>query len=102
MEQSLVGKVLSSCAITPPMLGFFSIRETSIPISAKSSAAWIPAIPPPITATLGSTLSTSQGFRKECHHIPNIYLTGRILIPQSTPKMYVALGTRRQKDPCTC
>ena len=26
MEQSLVGKVLSSCAMEPPMAGLFSIR----------------------------------------------------------------------------
>ena len=39
MAQSLVGKVLSSCAILPPMLGDFSTRCTLKPILAKSSAA---------------------------------------------------------------
>ena len=49
MEQSIVGKVLSNWAITPPMDACFSTRTTSIPLSARSSAAWIPATPPPIT-----------------------------------------------------
>src|SRR4030067_980061 len=37
MAQSLVGKVLSSCAITPPMLGCFSTRETLYPGSARAT-----------------------------------------------------------------
>ena len=48
-EQSSVGKVSSSWAMRPPMDGLFSTRVTGIRASAMSSAAWIPAIPPPIT-----------------------------------------------------
>ena len=51
VEQSLVGKVLSSWDMRPPMLGFSSTRVTGIPISARSREAWIPAMPPPITRT---------------------------------------------------
>ena len=39
MEQSSVGKVLSNCAILPPIQGFFSIKITLIPISPRSNAA---------------------------------------------------------------
>src|SRR4030042_168837 len=35
IEQSFVGKVLSSCAILPPMLGVFSTRWAIIPLSAR-------------------------------------------------------------------
>ena len=38
-EQSFVGKVLSSCAMTPPMLIPFSTRYTFIPELAKSRDA---------------------------------------------------------------
>mgnify|MGYP005624780881 CR=1 FL=1 len=51
MEQSLVGKVLSSLAITPPMAGDFSTRCTKKPEFARSKAACMPAIPPPTIAT---------------------------------------------------
>jgi hypothetical protein len=51
MEQSIVGNVLSSWAILPPMLGDFSTRYTLIPRLATSKAACIPAMPPPITRT---------------------------------------------------
>ena len=37
MAQSLVGKVLSSCAILPPTLGNFSTKYTLKPILARSS-----------------------------------------------------------------
>ena len=48
--QSSVGKVLSSWAILPPMVGLVSTMSTGKPASAMSSAVWIPAIPPPITS----------------------------------------------------
>ena len=48
--QSSVGKVLSSCAIFPPIVGFVSTISTGNPASAISSAVCIPAIPPPITS----------------------------------------------------
>ena len=51
IEQSLVGKVLSSCAIFPPMVGARSTRKTLKPEVARSSAAWMPLIPPPTTRT---------------------------------------------------
>ena len=54
-EQSNVGKVLSSWAILPPILGCFSTISTLYPASAISRAVWIPAIPPPITKALFST-----------------------------------------------
>ena len=38
-------------AICPPIEGLCSIRVTLVPCLAKESAAFIPAIPPPITAT---------------------------------------------------
>ena len=47
--QSSVGNVLSSMAIFPPTVGFFSTKSTGKPASAMSSAAVMPAIPPPIT-----------------------------------------------------
>lgn len=56
MEQSLVGNVLSSSLITPPMAEDFSTRWTKKPESAKSREACIPAIPPPITITDPKTL----------------------------------------------
>src|SRR4030042_2692628 len=43
IAQSPVGKVLSSCAMTPPMLGCFSTRYTLNPMLARSNAAWMPA-----------------------------------------------------------
>ncbi len=51
IAQSLVGKVLSSCVMVPPMLGDSSSRYTLNPESARSSDACIPAIPPPTTST---------------------------------------------------
>ena len=48
--QSRVGKVLSSWAILPPMVGCFSTMSTSKPASAMSSAVWMPAMPPPMTS----------------------------------------------------
>ena len=51
IEQSRVGKVLSSCAIRPPIDGSFSIRYTCCPWSARSKAAVMPAIPPPMMRT---------------------------------------------------
>src|SRR5208337_5015240 len=51
MEQSLVGNVLSSCAMCPPIVGSRSIRWTMIPWFARSSAAWMPETPAPMTTT---------------------------------------------------
>ena len=50
-EQSSVGKFLSRAAILPPMDGPFSTRITLAPASARSSAAWTPAMPPPMMST---------------------------------------------------
>ena len=49
-EQSSVGKVSESWAMWPPMEGSRSTRSTWWPQSAMSSAAWMPAIPPPMTS----------------------------------------------------
>ena len=48
-EQSSVGKVSERPAILPPIEGSRSTSTTSQPPSAMSSAAWMPATPPPIT-----------------------------------------------------
>ncbi len=48
-EQSRVGKVSESCAMWPPIEASFSTSTTSWPPSAMSSAAWMPAMPPPMT-----------------------------------------------------
>ena len=53
MAQSLVGKVLSNCAIRPPMEKPASARVTGSPAAATSRAAWMPAMPPPTTNTRG-------------------------------------------------
>ena len=50
-EQSMVGKVLSSLAMVPPMVVSFSTMVTLRPASARSSAACMPATPPPMTST---------------------------------------------------
>ena len=49
-EQSSVGKVSESWPMWPPMEGAFSTRTTWWPPSAMSSAAWMPAMPPPMTS----------------------------------------------------
>ena len=51
-EQSSVGNVFVKTAIFPPIVGNFSTNVTSLPESARSSADWIPAMPPPIINTL--------------------------------------------------
>ena len=51
MAQSLVGKVLSSWDMTPPMPALFSTMWTKNPEFARSRVACIPAIPPPTTRT---------------------------------------------------
>src|SRR3972149_3197696 len=51
IEQSFVGKVLSSWPITPPMLEDCSTKYTLKPKSATSKAACTPATPPPTTRT---------------------------------------------------
>ncbi len=48
-EQSRVGKVSDSWLMWPPIDGSFSTSTTSTPPSAMSSAAWMPAMPPPMT-----------------------------------------------------
>src|ERR1019366_1918118 len=58
IAQSLLGKVLSSCAITPPMAGPRSAKYTLMPPLARSSAACIPPIPPPTT----NAAPTGRGF----------------------------------------
>ena len=55
MEQSFVGNTLSNRAILPPIEGSFSTRYTLKPISARSSAACIPATPAPTTRALSIT-----------------------------------------------
>ena len=62
--QSRVGKVLSNCAMWPPIEGSRSTRYTGSPASASSRAAWIPAIPPPTTSVAGFTFTAigSSGF----------------------------------------
>ena len=53
-EQSRVGKVSESWAMCPPIDGSRSTSTTWWPQSAMSRAAWIPAMPPPMTsAALG-------------------------------------------------
>ena len=49
-EQSRVGKVSDSWLMCPPMDGDFSTSTTWCPELAMSSAAWIPAMPPPSTS----------------------------------------------------
>ncbi len=49
-EQSRVGKVSESWAMWPPMEGSRSTRTTWWPQSAMSRAAWMPAMPPPMTS----------------------------------------------------
>ena len=51
VEQSRVGKVLSSWIILPPMEGPSSSIVTWTPHEASSRAAVMPAIPPPTTRT---------------------------------------------------
>jgi len=48
--QSSVGKVSDSWLMCPPIEGSFSTSTTSPPPSAMSSAAWMPAMPPPMTS----------------------------------------------------
>src|SRR5512135_2262874 len=51
MEQSPVGKVLSSMTIVPPIDESFWTIWTLSPLSARSRAACIPPMPPPTTRT---------------------------------------------------
>src|SRR5210317_2440398 len=51
IEQSPVGKVLSSMAIVPPMEESRWIMWTLKPLSARSRAACIPPMPPPAIST---------------------------------------------------
>src|SRR3972149_2525762 len=77
-EQSSVGKFLSSAAILPPMDGPFSTSTTRAPASARSSAAWTPAMPPPMTRTeslamlllpapLGVLVAGGEGLQVQVH-----------------------------------
>ena len=52
--QSSVGKVLSNIAMWPPIDGSRSTRITSLPASARVSAASMPAMPPPTTIARGT------------------------------------------------
>ena len=62
-EQSSVGKVSESWLMWPPMEGSLSTRITSWPPSAMSSAAWMPAMPPPMTRArlVTGTVMVSSG-----------------------------------------
>ena len=62
-EQSSVGNVSLSWLMWPPMDASFSMRTTSWPPSAMSSAAWMPAMPPPMTRArlVTGILMTSSG-----------------------------------------
>ena len=51
MAQSLVGKTLLYCGMAPPMAPVCSTRWTKYPESARSSAACMPEMPPPMTMT---------------------------------------------------
>ena len=51
MEQSLVGNVLSSLTIAPPIVEVLSMITTLYPLSAMSRADCIPEIPAPIMRT---------------------------------------------------
>ncbi len=62
IAQSLVGNVLSSWLIAPPIAEDFSTRWTRYPESARSRAACIPEIPPPNTRTLPFTSSDMGWF----------------------------------------
>jgi hypothetical protein len=59
-EQSRVGKVLSNWAMCPPIEGSRSTMYDRKPASAISSAAWMPAIPPP-TTRVASWMGTCSG-----------------------------------------
>ena len=64
-EQSNVGKVLSNCAMCPPIDGSRSTRYTWNPAFAISSADWIPAMPPPTTRVvglIGTLISSNAAF----------------------------------------
>ncbi len=60
---SPVGATRSSCAALPPRKGDFSSKVTLTPRVARSLAALIPAIPPPITTAclFASTRMGSSG-----------------------------------------
>ena len=51
IAQSSVGKNRPARAAKPPRNGSFSTKSTSNPKSVRSTAACIPAIPPPMTRT---------------------------------------------------
>src|SRR5512137_1736092 len=78
IEQSFVGKVLSSWAIVPPMLGVPSSMYTLYPESARSRAACMPAGPPPTMRTAPTVFSSVIQCRllpywpqllQLCHHL---------------------------------
>jgi hypothetical protein len=88
IAQSLVGKVLSSCAMTPPMAGPRSAKYTLMPPLARSRAACMPPIPPPTTraAPTGGVWESSDG-------MGNNLLCGR-LPPGSLPDRQEKQGQR--------
>ena len=63
IAQSSVGNVFTERAMFPPIVGLFSIRVTLCPRFASRIDAWIPEMPPPITATPGwiGAVFTSRG-----------------------------------------
>src|SRR5512139_1391118 len=70
MEQSLVGKVLSSLAIMPPMLAVSSTRKTLVPYLAAFNAQLMPATPAPIimiASAIKSPRQTAHGTRCTVH-----------------------------------
>src|ERR1019366_4632707 len=69
MAQSLVGNVLSSCAMTPPMAAPRSDKYTLMPPLARSRAACIPPMPPPPTraAPTGGALESLDGMGNNLH-----------------------------------
>ena len=65
-EQSSVGNVSDSWDICPPIDGSCSTITTFCPAFAISSAAWIPAMPPPMTSAVfvtGTLIENSGLFR---------------------------------------
>ena len=66
-EQSSVGNVSESCDMWPPIDGSFSTNITLWPQLAMSSAACMPAIPPPITSAffvMGTWIGVSGELRR--------------------------------------
>lgn len=85
-EQSRVGKVSESWAMCPPMEGSRSTSTTLWSASAMSRAAWMPAMPPPMTSArlvTGTVIGTSR----------RSFLTRATII--STMEMALAVASSR-------